>query len=258
MDTSLISAQEYNSLPYVREAHDLSLTDHHTLARTQLLDLINAHGLSNIFSVHLLHKHADAPDGKLMVYELVKKSEHPAFRVLMPRSPRKDEDGEALKAKYFFANASGVMRAYEYSREPMPDIKPYADFCSIFAQKLITLKVEEQYSLGVIPTEQLTDATEIELPAMNATVFVKDLELPDYSAVTDWMNNAWAMDTEGIPINQAKNSNGRCVYHKVGHSAAFWEKDGGEARLHVNGLTLEKDTPAYAVITNAMEYIAVA
>jgi hypothetical protein len=260
MDASLISSHEYNILPQVKEAHESSEKEGYGPARAQLLELISDHNLNHLFSVHLLHKHLDAPDGKVMVYELVRSSDHPTFRVLVPRSPREDEDGEALlKPKYFFATRAGTMKAYEYSREPMPNTEKYHWFFPMFARRLLDLKVEDTFCLGIIPSEQLTGATEIELPEFHATVFVRDLELPDPCAITEWMTEAQAVDTEGILINQARNAAGRCLYHKMGHGAAGFEFiDGGEQKLCVNGVPLGKDTSAYSIITNALDYIAVA
>jgi hypothetical protein len=261
MDQSPIPSKEYNSLPYVRKAHERSESTAHEAARVQLLQLIHDHNLDHMFSVHLLHKHSDAPEGKVMVYELVCGSDHPTFRVLVPRDPRKDKDADSiLNPKYFFATAAGTMRAYEYSKEPMPDIAKHHWFLPIFARKLLDLKVQDTFSLGVIPLVQLTGATEIELSNFHATVFVKDLEITNPSAVTDWFNPAAAVDTEGLPINQARDwRTGRCIYSYWYHSAAGYEAvDGGEPKLCVNGVPLPKDTPAYSIITNAIDYIAVA
>ena len=260
MDISIISSNDYNALPHINEAHQAFETQEVDVAREQLLNLISEHSLNAIFSVHLLHKHSDVPEGKVMVYELVR-GHHPTFRVLVPRSVSgpKGKENPAV-AKYFFATASSTMKAYEYSREPMPNIEQHRWFFPVFAQLVLDLEVQDIFCLGVIPLMQLTGAMEIELPEFHSTVFVQDLELPGPSTITDWVNPAEALDLEGMGIQQAKVRGSRCAYARVGHSAAgfFDSEDGGRRKLCVDGMEVDEATPAYGIITNAMEYVAVA
>lgn len=63
-----------------------------------LLEIIAAHSVEDIFSIHLVHKHFDLPDNRVMVYETITGPNHPAFQISSPRQPKECEN---LRGLYF-------------------------------------------------------------------------------------------------------------------------------------------------------------
>lgn len=251
-----ISSSDYNALPHVSDAHETTQTNHTEEARESLLRLIADHGLSDVFSIHLLHKHFDVPEAHIMVYETIRGSSHPTYQVMAARKP---ESLPATHGKYFFAAPDGTMRAYEYSTDPQPDAAQYSGFCSMVWQEIHNLGKQNVFALGVRPYSPLENYTEIELPFANATVFVEDLELAS-SIDTDWVNPSQRWDG-GLPLVQAKTRGGRCTYSKARHTSIGPEsldKDKyGNDVLYLGGTVLPAGCGAFNVLTRAMKHVSV-
>lgn len=250
-----LSSAEYNALPFVDAAHKDTTTKDAEAAREGLLNLISDHGLSDVFSLHLLHTHFDVPEAQVMVYVTVHGPNHPTYQVMAPRRP---EDGPSLRGRYFFAAPDGSLKAYEYSSDPQPDITHFRTFCSIFGRELIQLRMQDVFALGIRPYYALTNYTEVEIPDAHATVFVENLELAG-SFETDWTNSKrW---DEGLPLNQAKSGDGRCKRSRARHLAMgpeSWAKDEqGNDVLDLEGHYLPAGCEAFNVLTNAMKYVSV-
>lgn len=71
--------------------------------------IIASHGLSQHFSVHLVHKYFDIPDDRVIVYETVEGKNYGGFILC---SPRKPENCVGLRGLYFKAAPGGFMFAY--------------------------------------------------------------------------------------------------------------------------------------------------
>lgn len=83
-----LPAADYNNLPYVQDVHEVTKMCDAEAARENLLRLISDHGLSSVFSIHLLHKHFDVPEAHVMVYETIRHPSHPTYQVMAPRKPQ--------------------------------------------------------------------------------------------------------------------------------------------------------------------------
>ena len=254
-----LSSAEYNTLPFVDTAHEDTTTKDAAAAREKLLKLISDHGLSDIFSVHLLHRHFDVPEAQVMVYVTVIGSNHPTYQVMAPRNPK---DVPSLRGRYFFAAPDGSMKAYEYSSEAQPDITQHHSFCSSFWGEVTRLRMQNVFALGVRPFSALTNCTEIDIPDALATVFVENLDLAG-SFETDWTVPSKRWDG-ALPLNQAR-SGIRCKrsYKPRGrtkHSAMgpeIWAKDEqGNDVLDLEGHCLPSGCGAFNVLTNAMHYVS--
>lgn len=261
-----LSSAEYNALPFADSAHDDITPEATTATREKLLKLISDNGLSDVFSVHLLHRHFDVPEAQVMVYVNVLGPSHPTYQILAPRKPKNTPN---LQGRYFFAATDGSMKAYEYSSEPQPDINQYHSFCSLFWKEVTRLKAQEIFALGVRPYFSLTNATEIEISGANATVFVENFEL-NGSVETDWTNSSeqWA---EGLPLSQTKSGQ-RCrrgrkprpgpqkpwktTIHTALSSESWTKDEQGNDVLDLEGQCLHAGCGPFAVLTNAMNYVS--
>ena len=250
-----LSSAKYNALPYVDEAHEVTLSREAEDARLQLLQLISDHCLTEVFSLHLLHRHFDVPEGQVMVYVTVDGPDCPTYQIMGPQKP---SGASSLRGRFFFAAPDGSMTAYEYSSDPQPDITQYRGFCSKFWGEVTRLGMQAVFALGVRPTSSLDDCTEIEIAEARATVFVQDLKLLD-SYDTDWTASSTRWD-EGLPLKQAQSGK-KCKRSKAKHTAIgpdSWAKDGqGGDLLTVDGQCLREGCQAFNVLTNAMQFVSV-
>ncbi len=168
LDESPLSSEAYNSLPDIDAMTRAG--DEHQAARASLLALINAHGAGDKFSVHLVHKHFEVPDGRVMVYEPVKGQGHPDFLLCSSRDPLSFAPG-SLRGLYFRARHDGTMAAYEYTTEAGPDLSGYEHFVLEFARRCIDPGVENIFALSA---RQATPKplSEFEFSAAKATILV--------------------------------------------------------------------------------------
>ncbi|EFY84976.1 hypothetical protein MAC_08960 [Metarhizium acridum CQMa 102] len=67
------------------------------MAHAKLIGFVASHGLSEHFSLHLIHKHFDIPEGRIMVYEAIKGLARAEFVLC---SPRKPDDCTHLRGLY--------------------------------------------------------------------------------------------------------------------------------------------------------------
>lgn len=261
-----LSSAEYNALPFADTAQDDTTPETAAATRDKLLKLISDHGLSDVFSVHLLHRHFDVPEAQVMVYVNVLGPNHPTYQILAPRKPKNTPN---LQGRYFFAATDGSMKAYEFSSEPQPDINQYHSFCSLFWKEVTRLKAQEIFALGVRPYFSLTNATEIEIPDANATVFVENFEL-NGSFETDWTNPSeqW---TEGLPLSQTRSGQ-RCrrgrrpptvprprrnaAIHTALSSESWTTDEQGNDMLNLEEHCFLAGCGPFNVLTNAMNYVS--
>jgi len=126
----------------------------HASGRNKLLGLISSNKLQGIFSIHLVHKHFDLPENRVMVYEMIKSSnDYPDFQISCPRVPSKCQN---LHGLYFRADVGGRMVAYEYTTDPLVDISSYGEFFRQFSNLVVELGLQDVYSLTL---KYLTDSS---------------------------------------------------------------------------------------------------
>ncbi|KAF1828992.1 hypothetical protein BDW02DRAFT_455516, partial [Decorospora gaudefroyi] len=159
LDETPLPASSYNELPHIDDMKDTA--SKHARAHAQLLGLIASHGLAQQFSIHLIHKHFDIPEGRVMVYETVRGPNHPDFVLCSSRKPEKVEN---LRGLYFRALSGGKMAAYEYTTESGEDMSEHADFVAKFAQTVLALGVQDVFALtakkfhsGVLTEFEMSD-----------------------------------------------------------------------------------------------------
>lgn len=179
---------DYNKLPHIRTMSNAATE--HSKEHAILLGIIAAHGLRGIFSLHLIHKHYDIPEGRFMVYENVQSTGHQDFVLCSPRLPEKYPNTRGL---YFKAIAEGRMAAYEFTTEPGVDLSAHEDFVAKFSSAVIRLGVQDIFALTAMSIcPENTVLTEFEMADALSTVLVPDaswLPAQDMAASTptDWI-----------------------------------------------------------------------
>ena len=249
----------------------------HAKAHATLLGLIASHGLADKFSIHLVHKHFDIPEGRIMVYETVPPtSSHETFVLCSPRHP-----GSMMKVRglYFKADAKGEMVAYEYTTAPGSGLSEHQDFVAAFAVALVRFEVQDVFALTAHSICVKDKAlTEFELAYVLSTILVYDATwLPAQDVVastsTDWLatdDYAQYADGDAPGIVQLK-----CLEMRAGHyhvtcvsprngshlGRAPNPLHGGPAQdlsVELNGQAVEHGSKPHAIVAHALKMVNVA
>ncbi|KAM4064393.1 hypothetical protein HRG_006207 [Hirsutella rhossiliensis] len=246
-------------------------------AHAILLGIIAAHGLVDKFSIHLVHKHFDLPEGRVMVYETVQGKSHGDFILCSPRIPQKTPN---MRGLYFKTALDGTMFAYEFTTDPGMDLSAHVDFVARFAAAVLQLGVQDIFALtalSVCPTDKIF--TEFELGQVGSTVLVADNSwLPsqdvETATTTDWLATANYVQYAGgsVPgIIQLKCMKTRTHKHynvscsttragtHMGHAPdPFAGQPSQGTVLNINGKVLQEGTEGYAIVSQALQMIDVA
>ncbi|KAI9828406.1 MAG: hypothetical protein M1832_002834 [Thelocarpon impressellum] len=234
-----------------------------------LLEIIHSHGLEKVFSVHLVHKHFDIPEGRVMVYETVHGPNHPDFVLSSPRLPERCEN---LRGLYFQATPDNKMVAYEFTTDPGDDLAPYAAFVLEFNATVIDHGVRNVFALTAKATETKV-LTEFEMPDLASTILAcQPSWLPTEgqdNTSTDWISKE-ATVAGGVPgVIQLKCIETRSTGHynvtcsrtrsgqhyqsrPVGPSG---EGQTEESELYLDGKLLSADSEAFAIISHARDIV---
>jgi len=165
-----LPSAEYNKLPHIDDMADAAANN--SKAHAILLGIIAAHGLADKFSIHLVHKHFDLPEGRVMVYENVWGKSHGGFLLCSPRIPEKAPN---MRGLYFEAALDGSMIAYEFTTSPGTNLSAHEGFVATFAAAALDLGVQDIFALtalSICPKDKVF--TEFELGQVHSTVLVSD------------------------------------------------------------------------------------
>lgn len=167
LDDSPFPSTSYNLLPHIDEMGKSA--KQFTVERARLLELIENKELQDVFSVHLIHKHFDLPEGHIMVYETLKHKKLPEFQIC---SPRQAEGCTNLHGLYFLAHDNETMKAYEYTTDAVVNVQPHLNFISSFSTALMEMGMERTFVLTVKRTNNKENLSEFEIPDLSSTVLV--------------------------------------------------------------------------------------
>ncbi|KAK4220561.1 hypothetical protein QBC38DRAFT_494034 [Podospora fimiseda] len=264
----------YNKLPHINDMHDAAAN--HARAHAVLLGIIAAHGVAETFSVHLIHKHFDLPDGRIMVYETVKgTTTHQDFVLCSPRPPEKCSNARGL---YFKASAGGDMVAYEFTTDPGADLAAHEGFVAAFSKAAIEMGVQDVFALtamSICPQNKIL--TEFELAQALSTILVSDASwLPagdvTESTTTDWLaDQEYAQYADGsVPgIIQLKCTRTRSQSHynvtcsttrngsHLGHTPNPFPEAPEDSVLIINGTLVDEGSKPHAIISQALKMVDV-
>ncbi|KAJ5249453.1 hypothetical protein N7524_011769 [Penicillium chrysogenum] len=270
-----LPSTEYNKLPHIHTMADAAAN--HSKAHAILLGIIAAHRLKKIFTLHLVHKHFDIPEGRCMVYENIQSKAHDDFVLCSPRLPEKCPD---LRGLYFKATVEGKMVAYEFTTEPGADLSAYEDFVAEFSSAVIELGVQNVFALtalSICPKNKIL--TEFELSEVLSTVLVSDASwLPAQdkakSTSTDWVaTQDYAQYAEGpvpgiiqLKCTQTKAGNHYNVTCSTTRSGKHYEQQtkkagpnfGGEPRdlaLEIDGEVFHEGSKPHAIVSHALSLV---
>lgn len=233
-------------------------------------------GLAGTFSLHLVHKHFDIPEGRIMIYETIKSETHKDFVLCSPRVAQKCSEARGL---YFKATPGGSMIAYEFTTEPGADLSAYEDFVAEFASAVLKLGVQDVFALtalSICPQDKVL--TEFEMSHLLSTALVSDASwLPAQDVVastsTDWVATPdYAQYADGsVPgIIQLKCSQTRSGSHynvtcsrtrNGSHMVHAPDPFSGgtpmDSVLTINGEILQEGTEPHAIISHALQLVKV-
>lgn len=258
-----LPAASYNELPHIDYIRDAA--SKHAEAHAHLLGLISSRGLGHHFSIHLIHKHFDVPDGRVMVYETVHAPNHPDFILCAIRDPSKLR--ERLRGLYFRASGNGNMAAYEYTIDPGEDLSAYTDFVAEFAHAVIRLGVQNTFALtakklhchdnGLLTEFEMSDLASTVLVSTDSTWLPQSVDAGDGGASVPGIVTLKCLQTRAkghYNVTCSATRSGKHYQQKQGKHSA--EPDDDE--LLLDGQALPKDSEAYAVMSHARALVEAA
>ncbi|KAM3076093.1 hypothetical protein ACMFMG_006390 [Clarireedia jacksonii] len=265
-DESFIDSESYNLLPRI----NLDEVDNRerllSSVRAALLEVISAHDLNDIFSIHLLHKHYDVPTEHVMVYEQDtsdKHSELPFIEICRPRSINNITSLGNIRGRFFYYHSdTASMRAYEYTTEAGVDLASgaYDNFLQHFTQQLILLEVQHIFALS-ISSPSNRHLSEIEVPQYNATLSVEQPSWISDGFSTDWWNKvkeAADLNKNTGSFRMATSGTKKHARSKTKHgSINFIEDPKGstDCEIMLDGRQLDRRSPDYDVLMRARHLI---
>ncbi|KAF3481643.1 CAAX prenyl protease 1 [Arthroderma uncinatum] len=193
VDESFLPAEIYNTIPHIDLREIDNQEREQSSVRDALLKVIRDHGMEDIFSLHLLHRHYDLPSNHAMVYEQDSNPESLGVPFLEICSPRcldnLDTLGELRGKFFFYRRDTATMSAYEFTTEVGPNITSpaYSNFIQDFTHQLLSLKMENVFALSISPpSEKARILYEIEIPRYCATFRVEKASWVPDGFSTDW------------------------------------------------------------------------
>lgn len=269
-----LPSTEYNQLPHIKDMQKAAAS--HFKAHAALLGIIAAHGLTDKFSVHLVHKHFDIPEGRIMTYEKVRRQAGEDFVLCSPRDPQKCPNVRGL---YFKAMPDGNMAAYEFTTEPGADLSAHVDFVAEFALAILKYKVQDVFALTALPIcPQDKVLTEFEIGHILSTVLVPDASwlsaqdvvmststdwaaTPDYSQYADssvpgiiQLKCTLVRSGKHFNVTCSTTRSGRHLGHVAGSSS---DETPIDSVLTVDGEVLYEGTEPHSVISHALQLVDV-
>ena len=268
------SSTEYNKLPHINNMAEAAAKN--PKANVILLGIIAAHGLADKFSVLLIYKHFDIPDGRVMVYETVQGKYHQDFILCSPRVPQGPSN---MRGLHFKAGPDATMIAYEFTTDPGMDLSAHEGFVAESPSAVLKLGVQKIFALTALSICPVNKTfTEFELGQVRSTCLVSDSSwLPtqdvEVATITDWLaiEDYAKYADESVPgIIQLKCTKTRSSRHfnvtcsatrsgsHLGHASdPFSGQSPQDNILDINGQILRAGTEGHAIISYALHLINV-
>lgn len=270
LDEAPLPASLYNALPHIDTMKEAAAVN--AEAHSILLGLVALHGLSQHFSIHLIHKHFDVPDGRVMVYETIDGPNHPEFVLCSPQKPASCRE---LRGLYFQARPGGKMAAYEYTTDAGEDLSAHTSFVARFAQAVLDHGVQDVFALTA-KEPRASLLTEFEMSDRLSTILVNNSAWLQQglghstSTSTDWIARAdYEAHASGLKptvpgiialkclvTRSNKHINVTC---STTRSGAHYEVTNGDGKsgqwqeLLLDGEPLAADSEPFAIISRARE-----
>lgn len=189
-ETHLPSA-EYNRLPLIDKVKEADTKNE--AAHTALLGIIYEHELENTFSLRLIHRRFDIPEGRIMVNKKISgRNPNEDFVLCSPRTPKHCPHTRGL---YFKAIPGGDMVACEFTTEPGADLSAHKGFLAKFASAALEHGVQDLFgltALSLFPTEVVL--SEFAIAQIHSTVLLTTncLPPPGPGNITPYTATEWA------------------------------------------------------------------
>lgn len=262
-----VASSFYNSLPHIQDvsgAPDENSTD---LEIPRVL-LVKYNVPKNI-SIRLVHKHYDALDGELMVFDRMKLPTHDTVQTMRLLVPRRDS---GLRGIHYLVNYQGALQAYEYARCGIPDTSKLGPFFAEFCRIVTERNLQHKFGLKIKTVDELdqTGWTEYELYGKRSTVMFPDgmpqpqvdsakdgHQGPGYTVTTEWLGVGENKRGETNCNHKTQCSHGskKCTHCK--HCSLHNTRNEGDVHnekdLCIGGQMVEPGTPMHEILSAVAE-----
>lgn len=250
-----ICASVYNALPHIREASQFPEDEKSALE--DLRSLLTKHQIPAGVSIRLIHKHFDAKDGEIMVFEKV---DVPIGGTVKVMRPVKTQDAAKLRGLHYFVDDAGDLQAYEYGASEVVDVLRYESFLAEFCQVVTSLGLQCKFGLKLRALEDATKEndnwSEFEFTAKRSTIMIpKGLPVPqghfDITLATEWNSNSAVNGFDSCSHGLSWCSHcSHCYHTDDDHNPGRRHSD---MDFYLGGIKVEAGTPVHSIVETVTE-----
>lgn len=168
---NFVTSSVYNSLPHINAVFSAPVENCNDLE--VLRALLVKYDVPNDISIRLVHKHYDALEGEVMVFDRL---ELPAYGTVQTMRPVALSGDSGLHGIHYFVNDQGDLQAYEYANCGVLDVSKLGAFFTEFCRTVTERNLQNKFGLKIKTVDELdqTGWTEYELHGKRTTVMFPD------------------------------------------------------------------------------------
>ncbi len=202
IERCFVSAKTYNSLPTIEVAAEIP--HEHAADLKALQQLLAKHGVPEVVSIRLIHKHFDITDGQAMVFRDIEIPAHGTVEVMRATAVASAQ----LHGTHFLVNSTAQLQAYEYTTTSTIHMSEFESFIVDFVQDVVERKLQHKFGLRLKHRregEVKADRKEFEFPEAQCTITIPvNLPLPEMTHEIDVDTDRGVLDTEHKRKREAK------------------------------------------------------
>ncbi|KAG5979386.1 hypothetical protein E4U55_005227 [Claviceps digitariae] len=244
----------YNALPFINQV--AAAPDDHSQDLQDLRDLLNKHNVPAGVSIRLIHKHFDAAEGEIMVFNNISLPKGGIVQVMKPALPSSSGN---LRGIHYFVNDDGALQAYEYGNCDIPDMAGSELFLAEFCRLVSDRGLQHKFGLKLRCEHEAdqTAWTEYELHANRCTIMFPDaMSVPvpdghdDSGVTTEWPAIANELPRNCKHSTVCSHGPSKCKHcrHCMRHSTDTVAEQSLENGFCLGGQNILPGDPVYDIV----------
>lgn len=265
---SFVIPSVYNSLPHINAVSKAPIENSNDLEI--LRALLVKYDVPKDFSIRLIHKHYDALEGEVMVFDRLELPAHGTVQMMRPVAPSGDS---GLHGIHYFVNKQGDLQAYEYANCGVPDVSRLGAFFTEFCRTVNERNLQNKFGLKIKTVDELdqTGWTEYELHGKRTTVMFPDgMPQPQVDAFEEvgHEGSGYTVTTEWLGFGENKRGQTNCKHktqcshgskkcthckHCSSHNIRSEGDTHNEKDLCIDGHVVQPGIPVHEILRTVVE-----
>ncbi|KAJ3493479.1 hypothetical protein NLG97_g4709 [Lecanicillium saksenae] len=253
---SMLPASRYNLLPLI--ADNDKVPEEHQEDLEFLQSLLKKHEISSGVSIRLIHKHFDANEGEVMVFDTVTLPGQGSIQTMKPVLATPELH---VKGMHYFVDSNNDLQAYEYTTGEVPNIGPCEAFMQEFCSYVASRSLQSKFGLKMANKHSTGESswTEYEMIDKRVTIMfpgatpVPQAECDDnFTVCTEWGQPD--IDDQGPSVCNHSTKCSHCTHcpsHRSNNQSSMTTGD-AETGYSIGGHLALPGTPLYKVIHSAI------